>query len=94
MSIGQLFLGGILPGLLMGIYLMVVAWIVARRRGYGAGAQRATPATRSMPHLPGRPAGDADADLGGRRHRRRHSAPQQPRPARLQVLYTTILTIA
>ncbi len=41
-SIGQLFLGGILPGLLMGIYLMVAVWIVARRRGYGAGVQRAT----------------------------------------------------
>jgi C4-dicarboxylate transporter, DctM subunit len=41
-SISQLFLGGILPGLLMGLYLMVAVWIVARRRGYGAGVRRAT----------------------------------------------------
>jgi tripartite ATP-independent transporter DctM subunit len=40
-SINQLFLGGILPGLLMGLYLMVAVFVVARRRGYGAGVPRA-----------------------------------------------------
>ena len=64
-SIGQLFLGGILPGLLMGIYLMVAVWIVARRRGYGAGVQRATLREIGRTFLPPT-AGDADADLGDR----------------------------
>ena len=33
-SIGRLFLGGVVPGLLMGIALMVVVAMVSRRRGY------------------------------------------------------------
>lgn len=35
-SIGRLFLAGIVPGLLMMTFLMVTAWLIARRRGYGA----------------------------------------------------------
>jgi C4-dicarboxylate transporter DctM subunit len=35
-SIGQLFAGGILPGLLVGISLIAVATLISRRRGYGA----------------------------------------------------------
>ncbi|MBK1685313.1 TRAP transporter large permease [Rhodoferax fermentans] len=35
-SIGRLFVGGIVPGVLMTIVLMSVAYIVARRRGYTA----------------------------------------------------------
>ncbi len=35
-SIGQLFLAGIVPGLLMMLVLMVTAWLIARRRGYRA----------------------------------------------------------
>jgi C4-dicarboxylate transporter DctM subunit len=35
-SVGQLFLGGFLPGMLMGLYLMGTAYVIARRRGYGA----------------------------------------------------------
>ena len=33
-SIGALFLGGVLPGFLMGLYLMIAAYIISRRRGY------------------------------------------------------------
>jgi tripartite ATP-independent transporter DctM subunit len=33
-SIGRLFVGGIMPGLLMTLFLMGTAWLVARRRGY------------------------------------------------------------
>lgn len=35
-SIGRLFLAGIIPGLLMMIFLMVTVWLIARRRGYRA----------------------------------------------------------
>ncbi len=35
-SIGQLFAGGILPGLLVGVSLIAVASLVSRRQGYGA----------------------------------------------------------
>jgi tripartite ATP-independent transporter DctM subunit len=33
-SVGRLFLGGIVPGILMGLFLMTTVYIVARRRGY------------------------------------------------------------
>ncbi len=33
-SVGRLFLGGAIPGLLLGIMLMVQAYVVARRQGY------------------------------------------------------------
>jgi tripartite ATP-independent transporter DctM subunit len=33
-SIGRLFVGGVVPGLLMTVFLMATAWLVARRRGY------------------------------------------------------------
>lgn len=33
-SIGRLFMAGIVPGLLMMLFLMVAAWLVAKRRGY------------------------------------------------------------
>ena len=36
-SIGDLFLAGIIPGVLTGGLLMVVAWLIARKRGYPAG---------------------------------------------------------
>ncbi len=35
-SIGQLFAGGILPGLLIGITLVIVATFISRRKGYAA----------------------------------------------------------
>lgn len=36
-SIGDLFLAGIIPGIVTGAMLMVVAWLVATKRGYPAG---------------------------------------------------------
>jgi tripartite ATP-independent transporter DctM subunit len=35
-SVGQLFLAGCIPGLLMGVYLMVTCYLIARKRGYAA----------------------------------------------------------
>ena len=34
-STGRLFLGGVVPGTIMGLYLMVAAYLISRRRGYG-----------------------------------------------------------
>lgn len=36
-SIGNLFLAGIVPGVLTGLALMVIAWLVAKKRGYARG---------------------------------------------------------
>lgn len=33
-SVGALFLAGIVPGLLMGLFLMVAVWIIAKKRNY------------------------------------------------------------
>jgi len=33
-SIGRLFMAGIIPGMLMMLFLMVAAWLIARKRGY------------------------------------------------------------
>jgi C4-dicarboxylate transporter DctM subunit len=41
-SVGQLFLGGAIPGILMGLYLMVASYMIARRRGYGPHTSRAS----------------------------------------------------
>lgn len=35
-SIGRLFLGGAIPGFVLGLYLMVYSYFLARRKGYGA----------------------------------------------------------
>jgi len=35
-SVGRLFLGGIVPGVLMGVFMMGAVYIVAKRRGYRA----------------------------------------------------------
>ncbi len=37
LPVGALFLAGIVPGLMLGMALMVVAYVLARRRGYPAG---------------------------------------------------------
>lgn len=36
-SIGQLFLGGAVPGVLMGLYLMGVVYFISKKRGYAKG---------------------------------------------------------
>jgi tripartite ATP-independent transporter DctM subunit len=40
-SIGRLFLGGAIPGVLMGLYLMVAVYLISKKRGYAKG-QRET----------------------------------------------------
>lgn len=37
-SVSALFVGGIAPGVLMGLFLMATCWLIARRRNYPAGA--------------------------------------------------------
>ena len=37
-SVGEMFLAGIVPGLVVGLCLMAVVYFIARRRGYPAGA--------------------------------------------------------
>lgn len=44
-SVGDLFLGGVVPGLLMALALMGTAWLLAVRRGYPAGKR---PSLRSI----------------------------------------------
>lgn len=39
-SISSLFIAGILPGLLIGLSLMFVAYITSKRKGYGTGGER------------------------------------------------------
>lgn len=39
-SVSSLFLAGILPGILIGLSLMFVAYIISRKEGYGAGVER------------------------------------------------------
>lgn len=39
-SIGKLFIGGVIPGLLMTFILMGTTWAIARRRGYGPALER------------------------------------------------------
>lgn len=47
-SIGRLFLGGVIPGLILALFLMVTVYVIAQRRGYprdarvGWGAMRAS----------------------------------------------------
>jgi tripartite ATP-independent transporter DctM subunit len=41
-SVGQIFMAGILPGLLMAAAMMLAVWVIARREGYGASAPKAS----------------------------------------------------
>ncbi|UUX51098.1 TRAP transporter large permease [Nisaea acidiphila] len=46
-SIGRLFLAGVIPGMLLTALLMLTAWIVARRHGYAADLSK-PPSTREL----------------------------------------------
>ena len=55
-SIGKLFMGGIVPGLIMGLYLIVAAYIISKRRRYpkmaAVGARQAARITlKALPAL-------------------------------------------
>jgi C4-dicarboxylate transporter DctM subunit len=41
-SIGGLFLAGVIPGILMGLGMMAIVYVIARRRGYEPEGQRAS----------------------------------------------------
>ncbi|MEA4876978.1 MAG: TRAP transporter large permease [Aminobacterium sp.] len=45
-SIAKLFMGGIVPGLLMGAFLMLSNWIISKKRGYQGQSKKATAAER------------------------------------------------
>ncbi len=45
-SVGSLWLAGVMPGILMGLCLMLCIYAVSRRHGYGAAVARATGAER------------------------------------------------
>lgn len=36
-SVGRMFIAGILPGILMGVLLMAMVWLISRKRGYPVG---------------------------------------------------------
>ena len=46
LSVGSLWLAGIMPGILMGACLMLCVYAISRRRGYGTAVDRATGAER------------------------------------------------
>jgi len=41
-SIAKLFMGGVIPGLLMGVFLMIANWLISKRRGYVGREKRAS----------------------------------------------------
>jgi C4-dicarboxylate transporter DctM subunit len=41
-SIGALFMGGIFPGIMMGVFLMVVSYFISKKRGYAGKEKRST----------------------------------------------------
>lgn len=44
-SVGKLFLAGIIPGVLTGLVLMLVAYVIARKKGWRGEARKRTPKT-------------------------------------------------
>jgi tripartite ATP-independent transporter DctM subunit len=50
-SVGRLFIGGIVPGLLLALGLMIVVHIISKRRGYGRQRDRRAPLHEVLSHL-------------------------------------------
>jgi tripartite ATP-independent transporter DctM subunit len=50
-SVGRLFIGGIVPGLLLALGLMFVVHIISKRRGYGRQRERRAPLHEVVSHL-------------------------------------------
>ena len=71
-SIGQLFAGGIIPGLLMTVFLMFTAWVIARKRGYKPAADRLPTAWEVLLEHLGVQMGAAVPGLPHSRHPLRH----------------------
>ena len=72
-SVGYLFLGGVIPGLLMALAQMAINTMQAHRHGYPG--READPAARMADDHVDRVAGAADAGHSARRHlQRRHDA--------------------
>ena len=74
-SVGYLFLGGIIPGLLMALAQMVINTIQAHRHDYPV--ETADPAARMAVHRVGRVAGATDAGHSARRYLQRRHDPDR-----------------
>ena len=71
-SIGQLFAGGIIPGLLMTVFLMFTAWLIARKRGYKPAADRLPTAWEILSSVKDVQVGAAVPGVSHSRHPLRH----------------------
>ena len=67
-SIGRLLLGGAIPGVLMGIMLMIFVYVIAKKRNYPSGNRAAWKEIASGHHLRHSAPGHA-GDHPGRHHR-------------------------
>ena len=79
-SVGYLFLGGVIPGLLMALAQMVINTIQAHRHDYPG--READPAARMADDHLGRDAGAADAGDSARRHLQRRDDADRGRRGR------------
>ena len=50
-SVGEMFMGGIIPGIMMGLALIVIVWIEVRKKGIKASRERSTWAHRGKTFL-------------------------------------------
>ena len=71
-SIGRLFIGGVVPGLLLAASLMAVTSVIARKRGYLPVRRAFRRHGRARTHLPRRAVGALHPGLHRRRHPLRH----------------------
>ena len=76
-SVGQLFMAGVVPGLVLATMLGLTTWWRARKNNYPAPAQGRL--GRALPHVQGKHLGPA---AHRRRHRRHLHAAYSPRPRR------------